>query len=122
MGARGLKGLRATPYWIPAPRFHEDKLRGNDPPEADRRSGVSPRINSLESLFDKEGLREFGVRGLKMEDYQDIRFNVSDGVAVIELHRPEHLNAYSGRMGVELGKAVEAQPDEGLAGVAGVAG
>ena len=40
-----------------------------------------------------------------MESYQDIRFNVSDGVAVIELHRPEHLNAYSGRMGVELGDA-----------------
>jgi enoyl-CoA hydratase/carnithine racemase len=57
-----------------------------------------------------------------MEDYQDIRFNVSEGVAVIELHRPEHLNAYSGRMGVELGEAVEAQPDEGLAGVAGFAG
>ena len=82
---------------------------------------MSPKINSLESLFDKEGLREFGARGLKMEDYQDIRFNVSEGVAVIELHRPEHLNAYSGRMGVELGKAVEAQPDEGLAGVAGFA-
>ena len=62
---------------------------------------MSPRINSLESLFDKEGLREFGARGLKMEDYQDIRFNVSDGVALIELHRPEHLNTYSGRMGVE---------------------
>jgi hypothetical protein len=44
-------------------------------------SGVSPRINSLESLFDKEGLREFGARGLKMEDYQDIRFNASDGLA-----------------------------------------
>jgi 1,4-dihydroxy-2-naphthoyl-CoA synthase len=83
---------------------------------------VSPKINSLESLFDKEGLREFGARGLKMEAYQDIRFNVSDGVAVIELHRPDHLNAYSCRMGVELGDSVEAQPDEGLAGVAGFAG
>jgi enoyl-CoA hydratase/carnithine racemase len=28
--------------------------------------------------------------------YDDIRFEVSDGVAIIELHRPEHLNAYSG--------------------------
>jgi hypothetical protein len=27
--------------------------------------GVSPRLNSLESLFDKEGLRELGARGLK---------------------------------------------------------
>jgi enoyl-CoA hydratase/carnithine racemase len=59
---------------------------------------------------------------LRREDYQDIRLNVSEGVALIELHRPEHLNAYSGRMGVELGKAVEAQPDEGLAGLAGFGG
>ena len=30
-------GGHSPPYdWIPAPRFHEDKLRGNDPPEADR--------------------------------------------------------------------------------------
>jgi enoyl-CoA hydratase/carnithine racemase len=40
-----------------------------------------------------------------MEDYQDIRLSISDGVAVIELHRPDQLNAYSGRMGVELGEA-----------------
>jgi len=38
-------------------------------------------------------------------DYQDIRFEVSGGVAVIELHRPEHLNTYTGRMGIELGDA-----------------
>ncbi len=38
-------------------------------------------------------------------EYQDIRFNVSEGVAVIELHRPEHLNTFSGKMGVELGEA-----------------
>jgi len=37
--------------------------------------------------------------------YEDIRFEVSDGVAIIELHRPEHLNAYTGRMGMELGDA-----------------
>ncbi len=40
-----------------------------------------------------------------MSTYKDIRFNVSDGVAVIELHRPEHLNSYSGLMGEELGNA-----------------
>ncbi len=39
------------------------------------------------------------------DDYQDIRLDISDGVAVIELHRPAQLNAYSGRMGVELGEA-----------------
>jgi hypothetical protein len=32
-------------------------------PEAGR--GVSPRLNSLESLFAKEGLREFGAKGVR---------------------------------------------------------
>lgn len=40
-----------------------------------------------------------------MDDYQDIRFAVTEGVAVIELHRPDRLNAYSGKMGQELGDA-----------------
>lgn len=38
-------------------------------------------------------------------DYQDIRFEVKDGVAIITLHRPEHMNTYSGKMGAELGDA-----------------
>lgn len=38
-------------------------------------------------------------------DYEDIRFEVEDRVAIITLHRPEHLNAFSGKMGVELGHA-----------------
>jgi len=38
-------------------------------------------------------------------DYQDIRFDVEDGVAVVTLHRPEHLNSFSGAMGRELGDA-----------------
>ncbi len=38
-------------------------------------------------------------------DYQDIRLNINDGVATIELHRPDNLNAYTGRMGIELGHA-----------------
>jgi enoyl-CoA hydratase/carnithine racemase len=37
--------------------------------------------------------------------YQDIRFEMRDGIAVITLHRPEQLNAFSGRMGEELGDA-----------------
>jgi len=37
--------------------------------------------------------------------YQDIRFEVQDGVAIIELHRPEHLNACTLEMLVELGNA-----------------
>ena len=40
--------------------------------------------------------------------YQDIRFEVQNGVAIITLHRPDHLNAYSGRMGLELGEAYQA--------------
>jgi len=40
--------------------------------------------------------------------YQDIRFEVQDGVAIITLHRPDHLNTYSGRMGLELGEAYRA--------------
>lgn len=36
---------------------------------------------------------------------QDIRFEVSDGIAVITLHRPDHLNAFSGRMGQEWSEA-----------------
>jgi len=38
-------------------------------------------------------------------DYQDIRFESCDGVSVITLHRPEQMNAFSGRMGEELGDA-----------------
>lgn len=38
-----------------------------------------------------------------MEGYQDIRLGATGGVALIELHRPEHLSAYSGLMVAELG-------------------
>jgi len=37
--------------------------------------------------------------------YQDIRFALEDGVAVVTLHRPEQRNAFSGTMGLELGDA-----------------
>lgn len=36
---------------------------------------------------------------------RDIRFRLEDGVATIELHRPEQRNAFSGQMGEELGNA-----------------
>jgi len=39
------------------------------------------------------------------QDFQDIRFDLADGVAVITLDRPEHLNTFSGRMGEDLGRA-----------------
>ena len=38
-------------------------------------------------------------------DYQDIGFELNDGIAVITLDRPESLNAFTGRMGEELGHA-----------------
>jgi enoyl-CoA hydratase/carnithine racemase len=38
-------------------------------------------------------------------EYQDIRFEVDAGVAVITLHRPDQMNAFSGQMGTELGDA-----------------
>ena len=38
-------------------------------------------------------------------DYEDIRFEVKEGVAVLTLHRPDHLNAFSGKMGQEWGEA-----------------
>ena len=37
--------------------------------------------------------------------YEDIDFELADGVAVIQLSRPEHLNTFSGRMGSELAHA-----------------
>jgi hypothetical protein len=43
----------------------DSRLRGNDPPKADRGFGGVVQIpNSLESLFGKDGLREFGARRL----------------------------------------------------------
>ncbi len=38
-------------------------------------------------------------------DYEDIRFEIRDRVAIITLHRTEHLNTFSGKMGIELGNA-----------------
>lgn len=40
-----------------------------------------------------------------MRDYEDIRFELNEGIAVITLHRPEQMNAFSGKMGEELGDA-----------------
>jgi enoyl-CoA hydratase/carnithine racemase len=38
-------------------------------------------------------------------EYEDVRFELADGVAVVTLNRPDALNAFSGRMGRELGDA-----------------
>jgi len=37
-------------------------------------------------------------------DYEDILFEVKEGVAIITLNRPEHLNSYSGKMAQECGE------------------
>jgi enoyl-CoA hydratase/carnithine racemase len=42
-----------------------------------------------------------------MTPYEDIRFEIENGVAVIRLHRPDLLNAFSGKMGKELGHALQ---------------
>jgi enoyl-CoA hydratase/carnithine racemase len=39
-------------------------------------------------------------------EYQHIRFEVEEQVATLTLNRPEHLNAFTGRMGVEWGDAL----------------
>ena len=44
---------------------HSGCAKGHSPFAEDL--GVSPNLNSLESLFDKEELREFGARGLKAD-------------------------------------------------------
>jgi enoyl-CoA hydratase/carnithine racemase len=38
-------------------------------------------------------------------DFQDIQFQLDDGVALITLDRPDHMNAFSGPMGRSLGNA-----------------
>jgi hypothetical protein len=45
MGAGGHSPPYALIPWIPAPRLHEDKLRENDPPEADRESEGVPQVS-----------------------------------------------------------------------------
>ena len=39
-------------------------------------------------------------------EYQQIRFDVAEGVATLTLNRPERLNAFTGRMGAEWGDAL----------------
>jgi len=45
-------------------------------------------------------------------DYQTLRTRVDDGIATIELHRPEVLNAYCIEMGEELVDAFRAARDD----------
>lgn len=40
-----------------------------------------------------------------MTDFEDITYEVADGVAVVTLNRPDRRNAFTGRMGRELGDA-----------------
>jgi hypothetical protein len=73
-GGIGIKGVDdghedgAGGFRLALPTLHVDsRLRGNDKTGAAERCrglGCPSVRNSLESLFDKEGLREFGARGL----------------------------------------------------------
>jgi enoyl-CoA hydratase/carnithine racemase len=50
--------------------------------------------------------------------YEDIRYEVIDPVATITLHRPDRLNAFTNRMGVELRDAVgRAERDPAVVGI-----
>ena len=40
-----------------------------------------------------------------MVSERHVRFEVDEGVAVITLNRPEHMNTFTGQMGEELGEA-----------------
>ena len=40
-------------------------------------------------------------------EYTDLRFELENGVATLTLNRPEQMNSFSGRMGVELGHAYQ---------------
>ena len=42
------------------------------------------------------------MSGVTASDYETIRFEVSEAVATITLHRPEVRNAFGGGMGLEL--------------------
>jgi enoyl-CoA hydratase/carnithine racemase len=51
-------------------------------------------------------------------DYQDIRFEVADGVATITLNRPQAMNAWTATMAAELGDAmVRCDGDDGIRAV-----
>ena len=46
------------------------------------------------------------------DDFEDLRFELDNGVAILTLDRPDHLNAFSGRMGRSLGAAYERCDDD----------
>lgn len=51
-------------------------------------------------------------------DYEEIVYEVDDGVAVVTLNRPEKLNAMTARMGAEMGDAMaEADADDAVRAV-----
>lgn len=51
-------------------------------------------------------------------DYEQILYDVQDGVALVTLNRPEKLNAMTARMGAEMGDAMaEADGDDGVRAV-----
>ena len=61
-GLAGFATLCPPSRWIPAPRLHEDKLRGNDPPEADRGLGCPSGIK-LPPKIEDPPQAEWGIKG-----------------------------------------------------------
>jgi hypothetical protein len=77
----GIKGVesesRGTGFPLPRiredrPRFHEDKLGGNDPPEAGLRRtgvlGVSPNFLTTPKIEDPSQ-EEWGIKGVERDHY-----------------------------------------------------
>ena len=51
-------------------------------------------------------------------NYETVLYEVRDQVATVTLNRPEHLNAWTSRLGAELGDAMaEADEDDGVRAV-----
>ncbi|MFM7537716.1 MAG: enoyl-CoA hydratase-related protein [Acidimicrobiales bacterium] len=55
-------------------------------------------------------------------DFETIRYELDGGVATVTLDRPERLNAWNARMGIELGLAMAAADDDDAVGAVVVTG
>ncbi len=71
-----------------------------------RSAGVYPRDSTALVLARGSAVAAVGLpRYVCRMEYEDLRFELDGGVAILTLNRPEHGNAFSGRMGEELGHA-----------------
>lgn len=64
------------------------------------------------------GIDTIGREGVRVSEYEQIRYEVDDPVATITLNRPESLNAWTDRMGLEVRHAVgRAERDPRVVGI-----